>query len=193
MSSLYYANALFSKYPASSSVFATGAFPEQTSCASASNPQRPSYGAGPAGGGMAGQSAAGVYAAGYGLQPSSFNTHCALFEQNLSGVCPGDSAKAAGTKEQRDSDLAAERIHRKQGRQTYTCYQTLELEKEFHYNPYLMLQRLMEIAHALYLTERQMIKTWFQNPRIKWKKENETAGPGTTGQDKAEAQEEEEE
>ena len=121
MSSLYYANALFSKYPAASSVFATGAFPEQTSCAFASNPQRPGYGAGsgasfaasmqglyPGGGGMAGQSAAGVYAAGYGLEPSSFNMHCAPFEQNLSGVCPGDSAKAAGAKEQRDSDLAAE-------------------------------------------------------------------------------------
>lgn len=121
MSSLYYANALFSKYPAASSVFATGAFPEQTSCAFASNPQRPGYGAGsgagfaasvqglyPGGGGMAGQSAAGVYAAGYGLEPSSFNMHCAPFEQNLPGVCPGDSAKAAGAKEPRDSDLAAE-------------------------------------------------------------------------------------
>ena len=62
----------------------------------------------PGGGGMAGQSAAGVYAAGYGLEPSSFNMHCAPFEQNLSGVCPGDPAKAAGAKEQRDSDLAAE-------------------------------------------------------------------------------------
>lgn len=121
MSSLYYANALFSKYPAASSVFATGAFPEQTSCAFASNPQRPGYGAGssasfaasmqglyPGGGGMAGQSAAGVYAAGYGLEPGSFNMHCAPFEQNLSGVCPGEPAKAAGAKEQRDSDLAAE-------------------------------------------------------------------------------------
>lgn len=121
MSSLYYANALFSKYPAASSVFATGAFPEQTSCAFASNPQRPGYGAGssasfsasmqglyPGGGGMAGQSAAGVYAAGYGLEPSSFNMHCAPFEQTLSGVCAGDPAKAAGAKEQRDSDLAAE-------------------------------------------------------------------------------------
>lgn len=119
MSSLYYANALFSKYPAASSVFAPGAFPEQTSCAFASNPQRPGYGAGPGapfsasvqglypgGGGMAAQSAAGVYAAGYGLEPSSFNMHCAPFEQNLSGVCPGDPAKAPGAKEQRD--LAAE-------------------------------------------------------------------------------------
>ncbi|XP_066157794.1 homeobox protein Hox-A3-like [Euwallacea fornicatus] len=76
-------------------------------------------------------------------------------------VCP----KEAAQKNKINTTIA------KRSRTQYTSFQLMALEKEFQKGKYLCRAKRIQLSQELNLTEKQ-IKVWFQNRRMKYKKDS---------------------
>lgn len=81
------------------------------------------------------------------------------------------------------TDLSGRPLRRRKARTVFSDDQLQGLERKFKIQKYLSVPERMELAGMLALSETQ-VKTWFQNRRMKWKKQGlgsiSSTSPGNT-------------
>ncbi|XP_032220012.1 barH-like 1 homeobox protein [Nematostella vectensis] len=89
------------------------------------------------------------------------------YTENTSNTKSSPITKSSSSSSDKRDKLAKKR----RKRTAFTSFQLKCLEDKFKFSKYLTIAERDMMARSLQLTNRQ-IKTWFQNRRTKWKREN---------------------
>ncbi|XP_035695324.1 homeobox protein zampogna-like [Branchiostoma floridae] len=99
-------------------------------------------------------------------------------EKNRNNFSPKSSGKADSTDRDASSDgddSGDDKTSSKnKARTAFAGYQVFQLEKRFQTQKYLAAAERQELAQRIGLTDTQ-VKTWFQNRRMKWKRQQQEA------------------
>ncbi|CAF1469303.1 unnamed protein product [Adineta steineri] len=95
------------------------------------------------------------------------------FEQGKFSSCHSNSSHHCHLSILQSDSMYSNFIHHRRCRRTRTVFsdaQLISLEKRFETQKYLSTSDRIELADMLHLSQLQ-IKTWYQNRRMKWKKQ----------------------
>ncbi|CAG5034923.1 unnamed protein product [Parnassius apollo] len=122
--------------------------------------------------GMAGSLPEGIYGRSMDLSKSSFQSQLlAGFASVMAGSSQRESQEAADRQQPKAATPTAGRKPRRR-RTAFTHAQLAYLERKFRCQKYLSVADRGDVADALSLSETQ-VKTWYQNRRTKWKRQNQ--------------------